>query len=109
MKIKHDLFNNQSDILREDKISEKNLAPFINLTKMGLKYNIYIVFREFIKEKIKIKYISNFLIIDMHLKDPTTNLKMHIKKSLYLKNLNMNNIRVNKLKGLLCITIPINN
>lgn len=110
MEIKNNLINKKKDInLLENSLSEEKATPVIRLEKIERNYIIYIFLLGLIKKEITIKYISNFLIINMNLKIPQTNVKKEFRRSFYLKNLNIDNIRISTSTNIISLKIPVFN
>ena len=109
MEMKNNLINKDKDInLLENRLSEE-ITPVIKLEKTDKNYIIYIFLLGLIKKEITIKYISNFLIINMNLKSSQTNIQKEFKRSFYLKNLNIDNIKVSTSTNVISLKIPILN
>lgn len=108
MEMKNNLFNKIEDYnLIENKLSEEKITPVIKLIKIYPNYNVYIFLKGLVKKQIKIKYINNFLIIYMNLKNPNTNGQREFKKFLYLKDLDIENIKINTSNNVISLKIPI--
>ena len=110
MEMKNNLINKEKDInLLENRLHKKKITPVIKLEKTDKNYIIYIFLLGLIKKEITIKYISNFLIINMNLKNSQTNVQNEFKRSFYLKNLNINNIKISTSTNVISLKIPILN
>lgn len=108
--MENNLFDKSKDVdLLEAKLSEEKITPVIKLIKRDRNYNIYIFLQGLIKKQIKIKYINNFLIINMNLKNPNTNIQKDFKRSFYLKNLDIDNIQIINFTNVISLKIPIIN
>lgn len=110
MAIKSILFNkNIDDKLIEIKLSEEKITPSIKLIKINENYNMYIFLKGLIKKQIKIRYIDNFCVVNMNLKNLNTNTKKEFKRSFYLKNLDIDNIKIVTSNNVIFIKIPVIN
>ena len=110
MEMENNLINKKKDInLLENRLTEEKITPIIKLEKIETNYIIYIFLLGLIKKEITIKYISNFLIINMNLKSSQTNIQKEFKRSFYLKNLNIDNIKVSTSTNVISLKIPILN
>jgi HSP20 family molecular chaperone IbpA len=110
MEMKNNLINKEKDInLLENRLSTKKITPVIKLEKIDKNYIIYIFLLGLIKKEITIKYINDFLIINMNLKNSQTNVQNEFKRYLYLKNLNINNIKISTSTNVISLKIPILN
>ena len=108
MEIKSNLFNkNTNDNLIGIKLSEQRITPFIKLIKTSENYNMYIFLKGLVKKQIKIRYIDSFCIVNMYLKDLNTNNNKDFKRSIYLKNLDINNMKIVTSNNVIFLKIPI--
>lgn len=110
MEIKSNLFNkNIDDKLIGIKLSQEKITPFIKLIKINENYNVYIFLKGLVKKQIKIRYIDNFCIVNMNLKNLNTNTKKEFKRSFYLKNLDIDNIKIINSSNVIFLKIPVIN
>lgn len=110
MEMKNNLTNKKKDIdLLENKLSEEKVTPVIKLEKIEKNYIAYIFLLGLIKKEIRVKYINNFLIINMNLISSKTNIQKEFKRSFYLKNLNIDNMKVSTSTNVISLKIPVFN
>ena len=79
---------NKINNLLEFSPSKENIKPIIKVVNRDKFYDIYILLRGLTKEEILIKYINNFLILNLSLKNKYNN-KVNFKRSFYLKNVDI--------------------
>jgi HSP20 family molecular chaperone IbpA len=77
---------------------EENVKPIIKLANKDKFYDIYIYLRGLTKEEILIKYVNNFLILNLSLKNK--NNKVNLKRVFYLKN-----VDIDKIKNIVCANL----
>ncbi|GAA0086773.1 hypothetical protein UT300007_32140 [Clostridium sp. CTA-7] len=77
---------------------EENVKPIIKLVNKDKFYDIYIYLRDLTKEEILIKYVNNFLILNLSLKNK--NNKVNLKRVFYLKN-----VDIDKIKNIVCANL----
>ncbi|WP_411169302.1 hypothetical protein ACH36K_01710 [Clostridium sp. MB05] len=77
---------------------EENVKPIIKLVNKDKFYDIYIYLRDLTKEEILIKYVNNFLILNLSLKNK--NNKVNLKRVFYLEN-----VDIDKIKNIVCANL----
>lgn len=87
--------------------SENNKAPIINLVQTPNYYYIYIFLNGLIKDHISLKYINNFLILNLSLVSTNNNIISKHKRTIYLKNLDIHNLENTVKPNLIKYKIPI--
>ena len=108
MEIKNNLFNKSRDYkVTENKLLKEEITPIIKIVKIYPNYIVYIFLNVLIKKQIKIKYINDFLIIYMNLNNSNTNVEKNFKRFLYLKNLDIENIKIITSNNIISLKIPI--
>lgn len=90
---------NKINNLLEFNPSKENIKPIIKVVNRDKFYDIYILLRGLTKEEILIKYINNFLILNLSLKNKYNN-KVNFKRSFYLKN-----VDINKTENIACANL----
>lgn len=70
----------------------KNLNPIIKIIDKKSFYDIYILLKDLSKEDITLKYINNFLILNLSLKNKNNDL-LKFKRILYLNKINIDTIQ----------------
>lgn len=83
----------------------KNKNPIINIVDRNKFYDIYIFLQDFTKEQILIKYVNNFLVLNLSLKNKE-NLLYKFKRIFYLKNVDIDRIQNSVHANLVYIKIP---
>ncbi|WP_300379758.1 Hsp20/alpha crystallin family protein [Clostridium sp.] len=107
MEVKDKLLNKSIiDNLLKNRLSKEKITPIVKLVKREKSYNVYIFLRGLVKKEIKIKYISNFLIINMNLKNKYTSFQEEFKRSFYLNNLDIDNIKIATSTNIISLKIP---
>lgn len=96
---------NKINNLLEFNPSKENIKPIIKVVNRDKFYDIYILLRGLTKEEILIKYINNFLILNLSLKNKYNN-KVNFKRSFYLKNVDINNTENIAYANLIYFKIP---
>lgn len=96
---------NKINNLLEFNPSKENIKPIIKVVNRDKFYDIYILLRGLTKEEILIKYINNFLILNLSLKNKYNN-KVNFKRSFYLKNVDINNTKNIACANLIYFKIP---
>ena len=71
---------------------EKNINPIIKVIDKDRFYDIYIYFKNLTKDEIVLKYINNFLILNLSLKNSKNDL-LKFKRILYLNKINIDTIQ----------------
>ncbi|MBD7916215.1 hypothetical protein H9660_13780 [Clostridium sp. Sa3CUN1] len=71
---------------------EKNINPIIKVIDKDSFYDIYIYFKNLTKDEIVLKYINNFLILNLSLKNSKNDL-LKFKRILYLNKINIDTIQ----------------
>ena len=79
------------DITTEIKSINKSTNPIINIIDKESFYDIHIILKNLIKEEIIIKYINNFLILHLSLKNKNND-PLKFKKMIYLNKIDINNM-----------------
>lgn len=77
------------DNIIEIKSFEKSKKPIIKVIDKKNFYDIYIFLQDLTKEEIIIKYINNFLILNLSLKNKYNDL-LNFKRMLYLNKVDIN-------------------
>lgn len=72
--------------------NKEDFNPIIKVIDKDSFYDIYIYFKDFTKEEILLKYINNFLILNLSLKNNKNNL-LKFKRILYLNKVNIDTIQ----------------
>ncbi len=101
-----DIENKINNLLEFNPLTE-DTKPIIKLINKDKFYDIYIFLRGLTKEEILIKYINNFLILNLSLKNKYNN-KVNFKRSLYLKNVDINRTENIVYANLIYFKIPKN-
>lgn len=83
----------------------KNKNPIINIVDKDKFYDIYIFLQDLTKEEILIKYVNNFLILNLSLKNKE-NLLYKFKRIFYLKNVDIDRVQNSVHANLVYIKIP---
>ena len=79
------------DITTEIKSINKSTNPIINIIDKESFYDIHIILKNLIKEEIIIKYINNFLVLHLSLKNKNND-QLKFKKMFYLKKVDINTL-----------------
>lgn len=90
---------NKIDNLLELNPLEANIKPIIKLVNEDKFYDIYISLRGLTKEEILIKYVNNFLMLNLSLRNKY-NTKVNFKRAFYLKN-----VDIDKTKNITCANL----
>lgn len=72
--------------------NEKNLNPIIKVIDKDSFYDIYIYLQNLTKEEIILKYINNFLVLNLSLKNNKNDL-FKFKRILYLNKVDIDTIQ----------------
>lgn len=96
---------NKIDNLLEFSPSTENIKPIIKVINRDKFYDIYILLRGLTKEEILIKYVNNFLILNLSLKNKYNN-KVNFKRLFYLKNVNIDKTENIACANLIYFKIP---
>ena len=80
----------KSNIIEMDLIS-KSTNPIIKIIDKESFYDIHIFLQNLIKEEIIIKYINNFLVLHLSLKNKNND-PLKFKKMIYLNKIDINTI-----------------
>lgn len=83
----------------------KNINPIINIVDKDKFYDIYIFLQDLTKEEILIKYVNNFLVLNLSLKNKE-NLLYKFKRIFYLKNVDIDRVQNSVHANLVYIKIP---
>ena len=83
----------------------KNKNPIINIVDKDKFYDIYIFLQDLTKEEILIKYVNNFLVLNLSLKNKE-NLLYRFKRIFYLKNVDIDRVQNSVHANLVYIKIP---
>ena len=83
----------------------KNKNQIINIIDKDKFYDIYIFLQDLTKEEILIKYVNNFLVLNLSLKNKE-NLLYRFKRIFYLKNVDIDRIQNSVHANLVYIKIP---
>ncbi|MBS5939928.1 Hsp20/alpha crystallin family protein [Clostridium sp.] len=83
----------------------KNKNPIINIVDKDNFYDIYIFLQDLTKEEILIKYVNNFLVLNLSLKSKE-NLLYKFKRIFYLKNVDIDRVQNSVHANLVYIKIP---
>ena len=83
----------------------KNKNPIINIIDKDKFYDIYIFLQDLTKEEILIKYVNNFLVLNLSLKNKE-NLLYRFKRIYYLKNVDIDRVQNSVHANLVYIKIP---
>lgn len=83
----------------------KNKNPIINIINKDKFYDIYIFLQDLTKEEILIKYVNNFLVLNLSLKNKE-NLLYRFKRIFYLKNVDIDRVQNSVHANLVYIKIP---
>lgn len=76
----------------EIELLKENIKPIIKVVDKDSFYDIYIFLQGLTKEEIIIKYINNFLILNLSLKNKTDDL-LSFKRILYLNKVDIDTIQ----------------
>lgn len=79
--------------------------PIINIVDKDKFYDIYIFLQDLTKEEILIKYVNNFLVLNLSLKN-NENLLYKFKRIFYLKNVDIDRVQNSVHANLVYIKIP---
>ena len=79
--------------------------PIINIVDKDKFYDIYIFLQDLTKEEILIKYVNNFLVLNLSLKN-NENLLYKFKRIFYLKNVDIDRVQNSAHANLVYIKIP---
>ncbi|WP_291651553.1 hypothetical protein [Clostridium sp.] len=90
---------NKIDNLLKFSPSIENTKPIIKVINRDKFYDIYILLRGLSKEEILIKYVNNFLILNLSLKNKYNN-KVNLKRLFYLKN-----VDIDKTENIACANL----
>lgn len=94
----------KENLLNLNKLNE-NKNPIINIVDKDKFYDIYIFLQDLTKEEILIKYVNNFLVLNLSLKNKE-NLLYKFKRIFYLKNVDIDRIQNSVHANLVYIKIP---
>lgn len=76
----------------EIELLKENIKPIIKVVDKDSFYDIYIFLQDLTKEEIIIKYINNFLILNLSLKNKNDDL-LSFKRILYLNKVDIDTIQ----------------
>ena len=96
----------KENLLDFNKLNE-NINPIINIIDKNKFYDIYIFLQDLTKEEILIKYVNNFLILNLSLKNKENSL-YKFKRIFYLKNVDIDKIQNSVHANLVYIKVPKN-
>lgn len=86
-------------------LNKLNKNPIINIVDKDKFYDIYIFLQDLTKEEILIKYVNNFLVLNLSLKNKE-NLLYKFKRIFYLKNVDIDRVQNSVHANLVYIKIP---
>ncbi|GAB6168769.1 hypothetical protein JCM1393_12290 [Clostridium carnis] len=89
----------KKDYVLENNSLNSNQTPIFNITQNNNFYDVYISLRGLSKDEILVKYINNFLIFNLSLKNKNNN-SIKYKRSFYLKN-----IDIDKIENIICANL----
>ncbi|ASW44394.1 hypothetical protein [Clostridium isatidis] len=98
---------NKINSLLDTNSIKKNKFPIIKLVQTPNYYYIYIFLNGLIKKHISLRYINNFLILNLSLVCTNNNIISEYKRTIYLKNLDIKNIENTNKNNLIKYKIPI--
>lgn len=81
----------KNNIIEIDK-NKENINPIVKVINKDSFYDIYIYLQDLTKEEIILKYINNFLILNLSLKNNKNDL-LKFKRILYLNRINIDTIQ----------------
>ncbi|WP_066889278.1 hypothetical protein [Clostridium nigeriense] len=81
----------KNNIIEIDK-NKENINPIVKVINKDSFYDIYIYLQDLTKEEIILKYINNFLILNLSLKNNKNDL-LKFKRILYLNKINIDTIQ----------------
>lgn len=94
------------DLMNSNSLKENsNNNPIINITENKNYYSIFISLNEFKKEEILLKYINNFLILNLNLRNKN-NKSLKYKRLFYLKDIDICNITNKISANLIYLKVP---
>lgn len=96
----------KENLLDFNKLNE-NINPIINIIDKNKFYDIYIFLQDLTKEEILIKYVNNFLILNLSLKNKENSL-YKFKRIFYLKNVDIDKTQNSVHANLVYIKVPKN-
>lgn len=96
----------KNDLIKINSFNE-NTKPIIKVIDRDSFYDIYIFLRDLTKDEIILKYINNFLILNLSLKNKYNDL-VNFKRILYLNKINIDKIQNSVQANLIYLKIPKN-
>ena len=96
----------KENLLDFNKLNE-NINPIINIIDKNKFYDIYIFLQDLTKEEILIKYVNNFLVLNLSLKNKENSL-YKFKRIFYLKNVDLDKTQNSVHANLVYIKVPKN-
>lgn len=96
----------KNDLIKIDSLNE-NTKPIIRVIDKDSFYDIYIFLKDLTKDEIILKYINNFLILNLSLKNKYNDL-LKFKRVLYLNKVNIDKIQNSVQANLIYLKIPKN-
>jgi hypothetical protein len=85
--------------------SNENTMPIIEIIDKDNFYDIYILLKDLTKDQIILKYINNFLILNLSLKNKYNDL-LKFKRIFYLNKINIDEIQNSVQANLIYLKIP---
>lgn len=96
----------KNDLIKIHSLNE-NTKPIIRVIDKDSFYDIYIFLKDLTKDEIILKYINNFLILNLSLKNKYNDL-LKFKRVLYLNKVNIDKIQNSVQANLIYLKIPKN-
>ena len=94
----------KNNLIKADSFNN-DMKPIIKVIDKDSFYDIYIVLKDLTKHKVILKYINNFLILNLSLKNKNNRL-LKFKRILYLNRININKIQNSVQDNLIYLKIP---
>lgn len=85
--------------------STENTKPIIKIIDKDNFYDIYILLKDLTKDELILKYINNFLILNLSLKNKHNDL-LKFKRIFYLNKVNIDKIQNSVQANLVYLKIP---
>jgi len=98
---------NEINSLLDPLSTKKNKTPIVNLVQTSNYYYIYIFLNGLMKKHISLRYVNNFLILNLSLVCTNNNILSEYKRTIYLKNLDILNVQDTVKSNLIKYKIPI--
>ena len=96
----------KNNLIKSDSFNN-DIKPIIKVIDKDSFYDIYIVLKDLTKDEIILKYINNFLILNLSLKNKNNKL-LKFKRILYLNKINIDKIQNSVQANLIYLKIPKN-